>query len=142
MRPVRPFATVASIPECLVVATFLAAAAGAGAQGTEPGIAPPVSSVREPGLSLTEAELVGAAAGLRKGSRDVPVIAEAPPFTLSVNAFVKHLPRRSRPAAHFCESEHAVAPCPPDTRLSFYSGHTSGAFAAAVAAGTIADFHR
>ena len=288
MRPVRPFATVASIPECLVVATFLAAAAGAGAQGTEPGIAPPVSSVREPGLSLTEAELVGAAAGLALGaalahgpegppalrplrsadailtgsaaalylsaalfdrprsagdpaspatpaaptseingfdrkirtlavghrslenrllldhlssttlmvvlfqswldpfvilvavpgalagvawglaatgstlnveslmgaimsvatdvphkwSRDVPVIAEATAFTLSVNAFVKHLARRSRPAAHFCESEHAVAPCPPDTRLSFYSGHTSGAFAAAVAAGTIADFHR
>jgi len=252
MRPVRPFATVASIPECLVVATFLAAAAGAGAQGTEPGIAPPVSSVREPGLSLTEGELVGAAAGLALGaalahgpegppalrplrsadailtgsaaalylsaalfdrprsagdpaspatpaaptseingfdrkirtlavghrslenrllldhlssttlmvvlfqpvgmliatdvphkwSRDVPVIAEATAFTLSVNAFVKHLARRSRPAAHFCESEHAVAPCPPDTRLSFYSGHTSGAFAAAVAAGTIADFHR
>jgi len=76
-----------------------------------------------------------------KWSRDVPVIAEATALTLSVNAFVKHLTHRSRPAAHFCESERAVAPCPPDTRLSFYSGHTSSAFAAAVAAGTIADFH-
>jgi membrane-associated phospholipid phosphatase len=74
-------------------------------------------------------------------SRDVPVMAEATVFTLSVNAFVKHLTHRSRPAAHFCESEDAVVPCPPDTRLSFYSGHTSSAFAAAVAAGTIADFH-
>lgn len=76
-----------------------------------------------------------------KWSRDVPVIAEATAFTLSVNAFVKHLTRRSRPAAHFCESEDAVVPCPPDTHLSFYSGHTSAAFVAAVAAGTIADFH-
>jgi hypothetical protein len=76
-----------------------------------------------------------------KWSRDVPVIAEATAITISVNAFVKHLTRRSRPAAHFCESEHAVFPCPPDTRLSFFSGHTSSAFAAAVAAGTIADFH-
>jgi membrane-associated phospholipid phosphatase len=74
-------------------------------------------------------------------SRDVPVMVEATALTLSVNAFVKHLTHRSRPAAHFCESEHAVAPCPPDTRLSFYSGHTSGAFVAAVAAGTVADFH-
>jgi hypothetical protein len=76
-----------------------------------------------------------------KWSRDVPIIAEATALTLSVNAFVKHLTRRSRPAAHFCESEHAVVPCPPDTRLSFYSGHTSSAFVAAVAGGMIADFH-
>jgi membrane-associated phospholipid phosphatase len=76
-----------------------------------------------------------------KWSRDVPVVAEATAVTLSVNAFVKHLTHRSRPVAHFCESEHAVVPCPPDTRLSFFSGHTSSAFAAAVAAGTIADFH-
>jgi membrane-associated phospholipid phosphatase len=74
-------------------------------------------------------------------SRDVPVVVEASAITLSVNAFVKHLTRRSRPAAHFCESERTIVPCPPDTRLSFYSGHTSSAFAAAVAAGTIADFH-
>jgi membrane-associated phospholipid phosphatase len=76
-----------------------------------------------------------------KWTRDVPVLVEATAVTLSVNAFVKHLTRRSRPAAHFCESENAVVPCPPDTRLSFYSGHTSSAFAAAVAAGTLADFH-
>jgi membrane-associated phospholipid phosphatase len=74
-------------------------------------------------------------------SRDVPVVAESSAIALSVNAFVKHLTHRSRPAAHFCETEQAVVPCPPDTRLSFYSGHTSSAFAAAVAAGTIADFH-
>jgi len=71
----------------------------------------------------------------------VPVLAEATALTLSVNAFVKHVTHRSRPAAHFCESEKFVVPCPPDTRLSFYSGHTSSAFVAAAAAGTIADFH-
>lgn len=76
-----------------------------------------------------------------KWNRDMLVIAEATAFTLSVNAFVKHLAHRSRPAAHFCESEHLMVPCPPDTRLSFYSGHTSSAFVAAVATGTIADFH-
>ena len=73
-------------------------------------------------------------------SRDLPVLAEAMALTLSVNAFAKHLSHRSRPAAHFCESEEIVVPCPPEP-LSFYSGHTSSAFVAAVAAGTLADFH-
>jgi membrane-associated phospholipid phosphatase len=76
-----------------------------------------------------------------KWTRDLPVVMEATALTLSVNAFVKHLTHRSRPAAHFCESERTVVPCPPDTRLSFFSGHASSAFAAAVAAGTIADLH-
>ncbi|HEY3119235.1 MAG TPA: phosphatase PAP2 family protein, partial [Vicinamibacteria bacterium] len=76
-----------------------------------------------------------------KWTRDFPVIAEATAITISVNAFVKHITHRSRPAAHFCESEQVVVPCPPDTRLSFFSGHTSSAFAAAVATGRIADFH-
>jgi membrane-associated phospholipid phosphatase len=62
-------------------------------------------------------------------------------LTLSVNAFVKHVTRRSRPTARFCESEKIVVPCPPDTRVSFYSGHTSAAFVAAVVGGTLADFH-
>ena len=69
-------------------------------------------------------------------SRDAPVLVEATALTLSVNALVKHLARRSRPVAHFCESEKLLIPCPPDTRLSFYSGHTSGAFVAAVVGGT------
>jgi membrane-associated phospholipid phosphatase len=74
-------------------------------------------------------------------ARDAPVLAEAAALTLSVNAFVKHLARRSRPVARFCEAEKLAVPCPPDTRLSFYSGHTSAAFVAAVAGGTLADFH-
>ena len=73
--------------------------------------------------------------------RDVPVLLEATALTLSVNAFVKHLARRSRPQDHFCEEEKIVVPCRPDTRLSFYSGHASAAFVAAVAGGTLADFH-
>jgi membrane-associated phospholipid phosphatase len=78
----------------------------------------------------------------QKWSRDVPVLLEATALTLSVNAFVKHLARRSRPQDHFCEAEEIVVPCRPDTRLSFYSGHTSAAFVAAVTGGTLADFHR
>jgi membrane-associated phospholipid phosphatase len=76
-----------------------------------------------------------------KWSRDVPVLLEATALTLSVNAFVKHLTRRSRPEDHFCEEEQIVVPCRPDTRLSFYSGHTSAAFVAAVTGGTLADYH-
>jgi membrane-associated phospholipid phosphatase len=76
-----------------------------------------------------------------KWTRDVPVLLEATALTLSVNAFVKHLARRSRPQDHFCEEEKIVVPCRPDTRLSFYSGHASAAFVAAVAGGTLADFH-
>jgi membrane-associated phospholipid phosphatase len=77
-----------------------------------------------------------------KWKRDVPVVLEATALTLSVNAFVKHLAGRTRPEDHFCEEEKLVVPCRPDTRLSFYSGHTSAAFVAAVAGGTLADFHR
>ena len=77
-----------------------------------------------------------------KWKRDVPVLLEATALTLSVNAFVKHLAGRTRPEDHFCEEEKLVVPCRPDTRLSFYSGHTSAAFVAAVAGGTLADFHR
>ena len=75
-------------------------------------------------------------------SRDIPVLLEATALTLSVNNFVKHLVRRSRPEDHFCEEEEIVIPCRADTHLSFYSGHTSAAFVAAVTAGMLADFHR
>lgn len=54
---------------------------------------------------------------------------------------MKHLARRTRPYARFCEPQHDSDLCGRDAKLSFYSGHTSVAFAAAVAAGSIADFH-
>ena len=75
-------------------------------------------------------------------SRDIPVLLEATALTLSVNNFVKYLARRSRPQDHFCEEEQIVVPCRADTHLSFYSGHTSAAFVAAVTGGMLADFHR
>ena len=81
--------------------------------------------VRQTGARLT-----------RREHRDVPVVLEATALTLSVNAFVKHLTRRTRPEDHFCEEEKLVVPCRADTQLSFYSGHTSAAFVAAVAGGT------
>jgi hypothetical protein len=76
-----------------------------------------------------------------KWSRDLPVLAEATALSMGVNLVVRHFVRRSRPKAVFCVRESGREPCPADTRRSFYSGHTTSAFAAAVAAGTIADFH-
>lgn len=76
-----------------------------------------------------------------KWSRDLPVVVEATALSLGLNLAVKHLVHRSRPEAVFCDRGSGSEPCPADTRQSFYSGHTTSAFAAAVAAGTIADFH-
>jgi len=85
--------------------------------------------------------MVAAADVPNKWTRDVPVLLEATALTLSVDAFAMQITRRSRPADHFCEEEQIVVPCRPDTRLSFFSGHTSAAFVAAVTGGTLADYH-
>lgn len=73
--------------------------------------------------------------------RDLAVWGEAAAVSIAVDQAVKHLVHRTRPSAHFCEPQRESDLCAPDARLSFYSGHTSAAFVAAVAAGTIADFH-
>jgi hypothetical protein len=77
-----------------------------------------------------------------KWSRDLPVWGEAALVSLAVNQAVKHLTHRRRPYARFCEPQHDSDLCAEEARLSFYSGHTSAAFVAAVAAGSIADSHR
>jgi membrane-associated phospholipid phosphatase len=75
-----------------------------------------------------------------KWSRDLPVVAESIGLALGANVMVKHIAHRSRPADHFCAAEKKED-CPKDTRLSFYSGHTSSAFSAAIAMGRLAEFH-
>jgi membrane-associated phospholipid phosphatase len=76
-----------------------------------------------------------------KWERDLPVVMEATALSLAVSVAVKHVVHRSRPLDRFCADEEGEAPCRKDTRLSFYSGHTSAAFAAAVAMGGMADHH-
>jgi len=76
-----------------------------------------------------------------KWERDLPVVMEATALSLGVSVAIKHVVHRSRPVDRFCADEKGEAPCRKDTRLSFYSGHTTAAFAAAVAMGTIADHH-
>lgn len=73
--------------------------------------------------------------------RDLPVWGEAAAVSIAVNQVVKHLTHRTRPYAEFCEPQRDSELCVEEVHLSFYSGHTSSALVAAVAAGTIADLH-
>jgi membrane-associated phospholipid phosphatase len=76
-----------------------------------------------------------------KWGRDLPVVMEATGLSLAISVAVKHVAHRSRPLDRFCREDGMEGPCRRDTRLSFYSGHASAAFAAAVATGSIADDH-
>jgi membrane-associated phospholipid phosphatase len=76
-----------------------------------------------------------------KWSRDLPIWGEAAAVSIAVDQAVKHLVHRRRPYARFCEPQRTSDLCSTDADLSFYSGHTSAAFVAAVAAGRIASFH-
>jgi membrane-associated phospholipid phosphatase len=76
-----------------------------------------------------------------KWERDLPVVMEATALSLGVAVAIKHVVHRSRPVDRFCADEKGEVPCRKDTRLSFYSGHTSAAFAAAIATGSIASHH-
>jgi membrane-associated phospholipid phosphatase len=72
------------------------------------------------------------------GKSDVIVPLEAAGAALATVETVKHIVHRPRPYAHYCEPPAAGALCKVDSRLSFFSGHTAAAFAAATAAGEIA----
>lgn len=71
---------------------------------------------------------------------DVLLMAEATFSSAAVNQIVKILVARERPYAHdLAPSERALRyDGSPDSRLSFYSGHTNLMFSVATAAGTIA----
>ena len=72
--------------------------------------------------------------GIRTSAEDVLVVAEAVAATGLLTQGVKYVVARQRPYAI-----GAGAPKDPDTRASFWSGHTSLAFAAAAAGGSVAE---
>jgi membrane-associated phospholipid phosphatase len=100
-----------------------------------------VSSATLSATVLAPVGLLAASNVPDKWGRDLPVVMEATGLSLAISVAVKHVAHRSRPLDRFCREDEKKGPCRLDTRLSFYSGHASAAFAAAVATGSIADDH-
>lgn len=73
--------------------------------------------------------------------RDVLVTLGTLGVSIAVNDAVKNIFDRPRPYTHFCEPAHPGDLCARDAQYSFYSGHTSTSFAAAVVAGRLAGMH-
>jgi membrane-associated phospholipid phosphatase len=70
---------------------------------------------------------------------DALVVLEATFLAMDVDQAVKYAAGRARPYAHF-ENPTVLAanPDPHDANLSFFSGHTTAAFAFAISSGTVA----
>jgi membrane-associated phospholipid phosphatase len=82
--------------------------------------------------------LAGRAAGdIGAGARDVLFVAEAGSAALALNQVVKLAVGRQRPFVRYGNYENPDRGHEADDNLSFYSGHTTAAFATAAAAGTI-----
>jgi membrane-associated phospholipid phosphatase len=87
------------------------------------------------GLNAVAAAHEGA---LHDVSEDTLLMAEAVVVTAAVTEVTKMLVGRERPFAHALRSDQNEGTRQPaDDNLSFFSGHTAGAFAVAAAAGTI-----
>ncbi len=70
---------------------------------------------------------------------DAMILVEVVAVQSAVNQIVKFLVGRERPFVHVLSPDEKLSvPRPTDNNLSFYSGHTSMAFALAVAAGMVA----
>ncbi len=78
-----------------------------------------------------------AAGDVREGWVDALVVAEAAALAADLNQLVKFAAGRERPFVHYGSFADPGRPHDPDDDLSFYSGHTSLAFALATAAGTV-----
>jgi membrane-associated phospholipid phosphatase len=91
-------------------------------------------------LAASFAYPYGVALGAGGEGRDLLVVSGSLLATAALTDAAKRFFNRPRPYAHFCEPgraedlEHAAA------HLSFFSGHTSVAFAGAVAAGSLARY--
>lgn len=70
---------------------------------------------------------------------DLLLTAEATFLSMDVNQVVKLLLPRERPFLHFADADTRATPQSAESRVSFYSLHTSATFALAVSAGTIAE---
>jgi membrane-associated phospholipid phosphatase len=90
-------------------------------------------------LAGTEALIANHDGAIRNFGPDVLIVAEAAVIATNVNQFAKFIVGRERPFVHALSSAERAAREPTDDdNLSFYSGHTTAAFATAVAAGTVA----
>jgi membrane-associated phospholipid phosphatase len=70
---------------------------------------------------------------------DVLLVAEATGLAMSLDQVVKFAVGRQRPFVRYRNFPEADRAPDPDDNLSFYSGHTTFAFALAAAAGTVSD---
>lgn len=70
---------------------------------------------------------------------DLLLTAEATLLSMDLNQVVKFLVPRERPYLHFADADARQGPQSAESRVSFYSLHTSATFALAVSAGTIAE---
>jgi membrane-associated phospholipid phosphatase len=70
---------------------------------------------------------------------DLLLTAEATLLSMDVNQVVKLLVPRERPYLHFADPDTRAQPQSAESRVSFYSLHTSATFALAVSAGTVAE---
>lgn len=91
-----------------------------------------------PAAVATHQLLAARAAGdVHAGARDVLYVAEAGSVAMALNQVVKLAAGRERPFVHHGNYANPDRGHDPDDNLSFYSGHTTLAFATAAAAGTV-----
>lgn len=97
--------------------------------------------------------MAGLGAGAAAGDRNIegyPVdallVTQATMIAAAVNQAAKYFFARERPFVHFLphapEEVRQLTPTPSEDNLSFYSGHTTVAFALATAAGTVASLRQ
>lgn len=91
------------------------------------------------GLARPFALIAAAESDPGERGRATLVYVEAEVLALGVNGAVKHFFHRPRPYAHFGVPPDPEALEKEDSRLSFFSGHATASFAAAVTAGRLAD---
>lgn len=73
---------------------------------------------------------------------DLTIIAQATMLSINFNQLSKLAVARERPDVHARSAEERARSASPDDNLSFYSGHTSVAFALATSAGTVASMRQ
>lgn len=90
-------------------------------------------------LGMTSLLAWKSGAGSRMIAEDAVIIAEASLLAMDFNQLTKFIAGRERPFAHELRSRQSgIVSEPTDNHLSFFSGHTTWAFALATAGGTVA----
>ena len=111
---------------------------------SKPALASTLSDVAVFGLAPVSAIGLNALAAWHDGhpenlGEDALIVLEASFLAMDVDQAVKYAAGRPRPYAHFANAAVLSAhPDPHDANLSFFSGHTTAAFAFAVSSGTVA----